>query len=472
MHHTFTKHKPKMPLPHFLLVTYPAQGHINPALQLAKQIASTSAAHVTFVTNATAIHRINLNHHHPFLAHGAILDGYDENDANTASDSPTQKLIRYNLAASKSLLELVNSLSDLGRPVTCIIYTLLLPWAADVARQLGIPFVVFWPQPAAVFSVYYHYFHGYKERIESCVKDPEFTLNLPGLPPLASRDLPSFFFPNNPYSFFLTHFEEQFKTIDISKPKVLVNTFNALESDVMESMDGVVELIGVGPMVPSDKTFGGDLFDGDVKDYKKWLDAKLPRSVVYLSFGSLALLQKRQLEEITKGLMESGRPFLWVLRKAQREAEKDVVIETEVIEGREDERGMVVEWCSQVEVLSHPSIGCFVTHCGWNSTMESLFSGVPTVGVPQWSDQPTNAKMVEDVWGSGVRGRVSGEGVVEAKELIRCLDAVMGKEGEGERVRRKAEGWREKALDAVREGGSSHRSLERFVVEISDHESE
>ncbi|KAK1271900.1 UDP-glycosyltransferase 75D1 [Acorus gramineus] len=285
-------------------------------------------------------------------------------------------MIRYNLAASKSLLELVNSLSDQGRPVTCIIYTLLLSWAADVACQFGIPSAVFWLQPAAVFSVYHHYFHGYKERIESCVKDPELTLNLPGLPPLASRDLPS----------------------------------------------------------------------GDEKDYKKWLDAKPPRSVVYVSFGSLALLQKRQLEEITKGLRESGRPFLWVLRKAQK-----------VVEGGEDERGMVVEWCCQMEVLSHPSIGCFMTHCGWNSTVESLFSGVPTVGVPQWSDQPTNAKMVEDVWGSGVRGRVSGEDVVEAEELIRCLDAVMGEEGEG--VRRKAEEWREKALEAVREGGSSHRNL-------------
>ncbi|KAK1295090.1 UDP-glycosyltransferase 75D1 [Acorus calamus] len=304
-------------LPHFLLVTSPLQGHINPTIQLAKRIADTSAAHVTFVTTATALHRINHNHHHPFLTHAAILEGYDENDANTASDSPTQKMIRYNLAASKSLLELVNSLSDQGRPVTCIIYTLLLSWAADVACQLGITSAFFWIQPAAVFSVYYHYFHGYKERIESCVNDPELSLNLPGLPPLASRDLPSFFFPNDPYSFILTSFEEQFKTIEITKPKVLVNTFNALESDVMKSMDGVVELIGVGPMVPSDNTVGADLFDGDVKDYKKWLDAKPPRSVVYVSFGSLALLQKKQLEEITKGLMESGRPFLWVLRKAQ-----------------------------------------------------------------------------------------------------------------------------------------------------------
>ncbi|KAK1318061.1 UDP-glycosyltransferase 75B1 [Acorus calamus] len=412
MYHKFTKHKPNM-LPHFLLVTYPLQGHINPTIQLAKRIADTSAAHVTFVTTATALRRINYNHHHPFLTHAAILDGYDENDANTASDTPAQKMIRFDLAASKSLLELVNSLSDQGRPVTCIIYTLLLSWAADVACQLGIPSAVFWLQPAAVFS---------------------------------------------------------FKTIDISKPKVLVNTFNALESDVMKSMDGVVELIGVGPMVPADKTVGADLFDGDVKDYKKWLDAKPPRSVVYVSFGTLALLQKRQLEEITKGLMESGRPFLWVLRKAQREAEKDVVIETEVIEGGEDERGMVVDWCCQMEVLSHPSIGCFMTHCGWNSTVESLFSGVPTVGVPQWSDQPTNAKMVEDVWGSGVRGRVSGEAVVEAEELIRCLDAVMGEEGEG--VRRKAEEWREKGLEAVREGGLSHRSLGRFVDEVLGHESE
>ncbi|KAK1294935.1 UDP-glycosyltransferase 75D1 [Acorus calamus] len=472
-----------MPRPHFLLVTYPAQAHINPALQLAKQLASTSSAHITFTTTATALRRINNNNNpHPFLTHATISDGYEENGDNPASDSPIQRLTRFSLAGSKSLLVLARSLSDQGHPVTCIIYTLLLPWAADVARQLGISSAVFWLQPAAVFSVYYHYFNGYKDVIDSGVHQPEFMVNLPGLPPLTSRDLPSFFLPNDPYSSVIPAFEEQFKTIierqvgDMSKPKVLVNTFYALESDVVKSMDGV-ELIGVGPMVPlayikehdssSDKTFGVDLFDGDEKDYKKWLDAKPEKSVVYVSFGSIALLQKRQLEEMTKGLMESGRPFLWVLRKAQREAEKDFVIGTEVIE---DERGMVVEWCSQVEVLSHPSIGCFVTHCGWNSTVESLFSGVPTVGMPQWSDQPTNAKMVEDVWGSGFRGRVNGEGLVEAEELIRCLKAVLGEEGEG--VRRRAEEWRDKALEAVREGGSSHRSLGRFVEEVSSHESE
>ncbi|PQQ18455.1 crocetin glucosyltransferase chloroplastic [Prunus yedoensis var. nudiflora] len=126
-----------------------------------------------------------------------------------------------------------------------------------------------------------------------------------------------------------------------------------------------------------------------------------------MSFGSVSALSKDQMEEIAKGLLDYGRPFLWVIREKEERNEQDneAEKEEEKLSCREEleELGKIVLWCCQLEVLSNPSLGCFVTHCGWNSSMESLVSGVPVVAFPLWTDQRTNAKLIEDTWKTGVR---------------------------------------------------------------------
>ncbi|KAK1271899.1 UDP-glycosyltransferase 75D1 [Acorus gramineus] len=285
--------------------------------------------------------------------------GYD-NGFNGYNTDYTHYMSQLTLVGSKTVTNLVTSLSSEGHPVTCIIYTIMLPWAADVARHLGIPSVLYWIQPATVFSIYYRYFHGHDGLIDSHKDDPSFQVKLPNLPPLEIQDLPSFLLSPNDviYSFVFKTIEQLFGVFDReeAKPTVLVNTFDALEVDALTSVEEV-EMIGIGP----------DLFEHGTEGYMEWLDSKPPSSVVYVSFGTLAVLQEKQMEEISKGLELSGRDFLWVVNKMQR---REVLL---------NERGMFVNWCNQMEVLSHPSIGCFVTHCGWNSTVESLVSGVPTV---------------------------------------------------------------------------------------------
>jgi len=98
--------------------------------------------------------------------------------------------------------------------------------------------------------------------------------------------------------------------------------------------------------------------------------------------------------------------------------------------------------------------------------LESLVFGVPTVGVPQWTDQGTNAMLVEKSWGTGVRGEANEDGVLEGEELKRCLDLVLGEGERGTEIRRRAEMWKEKAMEAVSEGGSSDRNLKAFVDDI------
>lgn len=198
---------------------------------------------------------------------------------------------------------------------------------------------------------------------------------------------------------------------------------------------------------PEDTSLGGDLLPVS-NGYVEWLDSKEDKSVVYISFGSYFVLSKRQTEEIASALLDSGFPFLWVIRvKEEEKEEEEELCFREELEGK----GKLVKWCSQVEVLSHGSVGCFVTHCGWNSTMESLVSGVPMVAFPQWSDQKTNAKLIEDVWKIGVRVENDGDGIVEKEEIRKCVEEVMGS---GE-LRMNVKKWKGLAREAAKEGGPS-----------------
>ncbi|KAG6493823.1 UDP-glycosyltransferase 75C1-like [Zingiber officinale] len=468
---------------HFLVLTYPAQGHVNPALHLSRRLARTTSARVTFSTSIYG-HRLMF----PASAADEIVedglisylpfsDGYDDGfDSNI--HCPSEACDRFRSASSASLAALLRRLDELGRPVTCIIYNMFFGWADDVARGHGVRSAVYWIQSAAAFAIYYHYFHGYEDLIKTHSHDPLFEVNLPSLPPLKIRDLPSFFgitSDEDPYSVVLKLFEQLFQVLDReeadSAATVLVNTFGELETETLAVSAGKVKLIPVGPMVPpslleaakDEPEFDalGDLFRPDEKKYMEWLDAKPERSVVYVSFGSLAAFKKRQTEEFVRWLRESERASLWVVRKDHEQAQGE--LEAALREAGAE--GMVVEWCAQGRVLSHPAVGCFVTHCGWNSTLESLVCGVPTVGVPQWTDQGTNARLME-IWGAGVRAESDAEGVVTAEELRRCVEIAMGGGGAAG-MRRSAEMWKHKAREAVAEGGSSDRNLRAFVAAAS-----
>ncbi|KAE8702987.1 UDP-glycosyltransferase 75D1-like [Hibiscus syriacus] len=232
-------------------------------------------------------------------------------------------------------------------------------------------------------------------------------------------------------------------------------------------------MIAVGPLIqssslknPLDRSLKADIFQCNSNDYLQWLNSKPKSSVVYVSFGSIAVLARQQMEEIARALISSGRPFLWVVRNQKAREEET---EEDKLSCREEfeQFGMIVPWCLQVEVLSHPSLGCFVTHCGWSSTLESLVVGVPTVAFPQCSDQATNAKLIEDVWGTGVRMSGNEEGIVERYEIVRCLDLVMGDEEKGKQVRKNVEKWKDLARDAAMKGGSLDINLKAFVHDVT-----
>ncbi|KAJ0961493.1 hypothetical protein J5N97_001997 [Dioscorea zingiberensis] len=447
---------------HYLFVTYPIQSHINPTLHLAKHLASSTGASVTFSTALSGHRRMvssvpnaDQEFNNGLITYLPFSDGNDEG-FKLDGMNPKDYLADFRKNGQRNVSAIVGDLAAAGRPVTCIVYTLLLTWVVDVADEHGIPSVLYWIQPATVFAIYYHYFHGFESIVRAHADEPSFTVCF---------DLPSFL--NAPVTdtdsmnaIVLNSFRDLFQILDREqedkvKPRMLMNTFEAWETEALASVTEI-EIIPVGQW-PKESS-NGNIFKEDEKKYMEWLDTKEEGSVVYVSFGSLSVMKNEQKEEMLRGLKESKRPFLWVVRKDNREEGGGVV---EIEEGGED--GMVVEWCSQVRVLAHSAVGCFVTHCGWNSTLESLVCGVPMVAVPQWSEQCTNAKLVESLWGCGVRSEVDGDGVLRGEELVRCLELVMGEGEKGVEIRNKAKTWREKALEAVAEGGSCVVNLKAFV---------
>ncbi|KAG6538327.1 hypothetical protein ZIOFF_003442 [Zingiber officinale] len=460
-------------LTHFVFVTFPSQGHINPVVHLARRLAGSAGVLSTFALSISSYNRMFTNGdvaNDGLVAYAPISDGYDDGIMEESQFNHFMSQLKS--VGSRSLSALLDSLAAAGRPATCVVYTIFVPWAADVARRHGIDSALYWIQPATLFSIYYHYFHSYDAVIAANLHDLSYAVNFPGVPPVRIRDLPSFIttiVPDDDFYSIFTVLKELFESLDSEttatmKPKVLMNSFDDLEPDAIASVVEHFRLFTVGPVVPSWSFTGEAEEDKEAAAVRhiRWLDAQEAGSVVYVSFGSYMKLRQRELEELLNGLRESNRPFLWVVRENNRGELDCQMEEEEAGKGK----GMVVEWCDQVKVLAHRAVGCFVTHCGWNSVTEGLVCGVPTVGAPRWSDQKTVATLAEVAWGTGVRAEVDEEGAVTTAELRRCLEVVMGGGEAGERMRRKAAEWSGRARDAVGDGGSSDRNLRTFVEAI------
>ncbi|KAJ4912338.1 UDP-glycosyltransferase 75D1 [Raphanus sativus] len=470
--------------PHFLFVTFPAQGHINPSLELAKRLAGTfPGVRVTFAAPVAAYNRRMLSKETVLetLTFATYSDGHDDGfRPSTSSEksrqhSSGQYMTEMRRRGRETLTELIEDNRRQNRPFTCVVYTILLTWVAELAREFQIPSALLWVQPVTVFSIFFHYFNGYAGTISEMADNNNNNNNnlsgsvkFPSLPLFRLRDLPSFIVPTNAYAFVLPAFREQIESLKQEEnPKILVNSFQELEQEALTSVLDDIKIIPIGPLITSRTE------SETVAEYIGWLDTKTDSSVLYISFGTLAVLSKKQLVELCKALIESRRPFLWVITdKSYRSKEDGEEKEEDIIRSfREEleEIGMVVSWCDQFRVLKHRAIGCYVTHCGWNSSLESLVAGVPVVAFPQWTDQMTNAKLLEDCWRTGVRvmekkdEEEEGVLLVESGEIRRCIEEVM--EEKAEEFRSNAARWRDLAATTVREGGSSFNHLKAFVDE-------
>jgi hypothetical protein len=371
------------------------------------------------------------------------------------------------------LEQLLHKLNKTGPAISCVIADTLLFWSFEVTKKFAIPWISFWTQPTFLYSIYYHV-HLLEDlrysHYEGTVAD-EGSISIdyiPGVPTLETRDLPTFMLEADSDSQYILHMFHKCFQLSREADWVLGNSFDDLENQAVNLKPPVLQ---VGPLLPSGVLNGehpGDLSVGTSiwtqYDSSEWLDAKPNGSVIYVSFGSVVHVTKAQLEEIAMGLKDSGQFFLWVLRP-------DIVSSTVsdcLPDGFLDEikgQGLVVPWCNQLQVLSHPSVAGFITHCGWNSMLESIALGVPMVGFPFWADQFTNSKLMADEWkiGYGLNGggQAGEKGLIPRKDISSAIRKLFS--DEGTEVKKNVEGLRDSARTAVRGGGSSDKNIESFV---------
>lgn len=469
---------------HVLMVAFASQGHINPFLRLGKHL-QTKGLHVTLATTETFRHRI-IKHHHTDIRTTTITDeipaisGIDivffSDGLSLEYDRKNNLDIYMDTLAKAGPIHLTNLITSLAcnniRPkkFSCIINNPFVPWVADVASQVGIPCGMLWIQPCTLFAIYHSF---YNNAHDFPTKEyPKKSVQLPGLPLLQTCDLPSFVLPNSPFGSITKAFFEALKNIHKLR-WVLANSFYELEKEVIDSMSKFVMIKAVGPLVPL-KLLGQD---HEVRDFVgidmwkaddqciEWLNQKEPNSVIYVSFGSLVVLSKKQMESIAIALKKSKRPFLWVVKPSNYPVPEGAGELPEGFLNETKEHGVVVPWCHQSLVLSHKSIACFLTHCGWNSMLETISVGVPIIAYPLWTDQPTNAKLMVEVLGVGIRLWPNDEGNVKSETIGECIKDIMDGPQATE-IRAKAAQWKDTARGAVAGGGSSDRNVQEFIDDI------
>jgi len=259
---------------------------------------------------------------------------------------------------------------------------------------------------------------------------------------------------------------------------------------VLNAMKGFMNenLFAVGPLVLESTTvngveevsmpgIGSGLLEEDPVSLS-WLDGQKPNSVLFVSFGSIVTASMEQMREFAFGLEASNTAFLWVIRPDliddTSQSKECQTMFAELVK-RTQNRALLVPWAPQTAVLSHPAVGAFLTHCGWNSTLESISSGVPMLGWPRFADQNTNSHYVTSVWKVGLELRQStaedGSAVVLKDEIADKVKKIMGdsetEDLEVSEIRRNARNLQMAARNAVSNGGSSQAALSQFVKLIT-----
>ncbi|KAL5705212.1 7-deoxyloganetin glucosyltransferase [Ranunculus cassubicifolius] len=477
---------PETQKPHCVFIPYPAQGHITPLLKLAK-LFHHKGFHITFVNT-------EYNHRRLIKCRGAesvkglpdfqfrpIPDGLPPCDGDTTQDIPALcESVTVNCTEPfRDLIKKINqeaSTSDDLPPVSCILSDGAMSFTLEVAQDFGIPVVYFWTLSACGLLAYLHFPHLIERGIMP-LKDESYLTNgyldteidwIPGLNDCRLKDFPSFVRYTDPDDVMVKFFIRNI-TRTPRGSAIVINTFDEFEQEALEGMKNMfppIYTIGcLHKLVNQVTDESGRLNSIRTNLWKedpeciKWLDSKEPGSVVYVNFGSITVISQEELTEFAWGLANSKIPFLWVKRPDLVEGESSGLSPEffKEIEGR----GLIVTWCPQEQVLNHSSVGGFLTHSGWNSTLESICCGVPLVNWAHAAEQQTNRRYSAKTWGIGME---VDENVNRADIENLVTELIKGEKGKELKV--KAMDWKKKAEKAIAPGGSSYENLDRLINEV------
>ncbi|XP_030473118.2 anthocyanidin 3-O-glucosyltransferase 5-like [Syzygium oleosum] len=461
--------------PHVAVLANSGLGHVIPLLEFAKRLVVGHGFRVTFlvVTTVDPTPAQDQLLNAPGLPHDLHVLGLPAVDTASIVPEDCRVLTRICFVVEASLKSLEATLIELSPKV--LVVDLFCTQAFDVAGKLSIPTYSFFTSSATMLA-FSLYLPTLDREVTGELVDLPGLVRVPGCPSIRPDDLLDQVKDrkNEEYRWYLYHVSRL-----PTAAGIFLNTWEGLEPGALRALseDSFYRQVPVPPVHAIGPLVHGD---GDTEGLRStdaecltWLDGQPEESVVLVSLGSGGTLTREQQVEMAWGLELSQQRFLWIVRKptdASASAaffnvgsdEEDDLTKylPQGFQEKTREVGMVVSsWAAQVAILSHPSIGAFLSHCGWNSSVESLAKGVPMIAWPLYAEQRTNATMlVEDV---GVAIRPSIEGgrkVVGRKEIERVVRAVMRGE-EGKRMRRRAREIRDSSVESMTRGGSSQASL-------------
>ncbi|KAH6802689.1 hypothetical protein C2S51_034135 [Perilla frutescens var. frutescens] len=445
---------------HFVLFPMMAPGHMSPVIDIAKLLASSGVT-VSIITTPGNVARIGstidraassgLQIHLIQIrfpaAEAGLPDGCENIDSLPSLEMGEKFMVAINLTRN----DVVRVLEELQPPPSCLISDFGLPWTTQVAAKLNIPRIIF---------------HG-----TSCIA-------------LLSSHKKKASQSQGTESAVMKDVRDQVRAAETTSYGVVVNSFDDLEAEYVKEygkVKGQQKVWCIGPVSlcnvnSADVAERGNKSVVDVEDCLRWLDPHEPESVIYAALGSLARPTPEQMMELALALEESNRPFIWGLGKASSAALEEMFVESGFSQRTKDRSFLIRGWAPQVLILSHPAIGGFLTHCGWNSTLEGITAGVPLATWPFVGDQFINEKLVVEILRIGVSvgneirvmwGEEEKAGVFVKKDAIKkALEVLMEEGEEGRERRRRARELRKKAEMAIQEGGSSHLGLTLLIEEI------
>ncbi|KAK3180975.1 hypothetical protein Dsin_000114 [Dipteronia sinensis] len=446
--------------PHVLVIPFPAYGHISSLLKLSLQLVHDHGIKVTFVI--TEVNRQRVMHSL------ATSDGIESQIrlVSIPDDGPkSQETLFEEHAFSslsgkvKQLIEQINA-SDSDK-ITCIVADFLLGWGMQMAAERGVKGVVFSSALASLVLI---------SKIPNLIDDgiidddgnvikKEMIKLSPTMPPMSSSHFPwaSLGIPKLQKLFF----EHTFKNNESLKLADWVLCNSAYELDP-ETFDTEPKIRPIGPLLGRLSNQLSTNSRPEDSICLEWLDQQPPQSVIYVAFGTIAVLNQTEFEELALGLELCNRPFLWAVRSDITENLKDAY--PDGFEERVGSRGLMTSWSPQKKVLEHPSIACFLSHCGWNSVLEALSNGIPLLCWPTFADQFMNESYICNVWKIGLRLDRDHGKIITRQEIKNKVEELLS----NEMYKANALVLKEKLINTIKETGSSYNNLKGFVEWVKE----
>ncbi|WVY92883.1 hypothetical protein V8G54_031971 [Vigna mungo] len=242
---------------------------------------------------------------------------------------------------------------------------------------------------------------------------------------------------------------------------LLLPSIYELESKVVDALKAnlSIPVYTIGPSIPY-SSVAENSWNPNNNGYMEWLDRQPPNSVLYISHGSYLSISSAQMEEIANALDDGNVRFMWVTREESPKLREIC---------REKKMGLVVAWCDQLRVLLHHAVGGYWTHCGWNSVMEGIFSGLPFLTFPIAMDQPLISRLIVEYWKVGWRVKKDEkmEDLVRRDVIVVLLRKFMDLQSDvGSEIRRRAKELQVMVQLAISENGSSHTNIRAFLSNI------